>query len=63
MRSIKRWFGWTIVMGIMRALLDQNSKLQGLLDRCSSWFSNPHYEALMFVVITFIVSGLFMSKH
>ena len=63
MSGIKRWLGWSIVMGMMHSLLDRLDKLQGLAEGCYSWFSNPHHGALVFVAISFIVSGLLIGRR
>jgi hypothetical protein len=62
---MKRWLGWILVAGLMRSFfgIDQLDKLKTITEGCYSWFSSPHYGALLFAVISLFASGFFMGKR
>ena len=64
MQGIKRWFGWTAVIGPIHMCeqllfgIDEVDELKGFADSYYSLFSNPDYGTVLLVTISFSLINL-----
>ncbi len=64
MKEIKRWFGWTAVIGPIHMCeqllfgIDQLDELKGFADSYYSMFSNPNYGTVLLVMLSFTLINL-----